>query len=353
MEPSGHLYYLNNGHQHHTGTTDYTHNSAEQEDASNVSSLSGTEHGNGKCETVRDADGVTQDSSVDTTPPKKAAVPYPMLIDLYPQFPPPNPPPHPTANTTLQSERTTMLPSTSESFVNKKKTVWDENYEQVLNFAKENGHLKLSHKNAETRRLSNWLQRQKNRKVLATYEREQLALLQQYGYSNENHRAANDEKAWKSNFDKLAEQKRIHGHTRVARTDTKLSTWVARQRKLEGKGRLLPERRDRLVEIGFEWQLIKPCSKKKRHTEKQEKKWEDMYAKLCEYHKQYGHCKVIKHDESNEGLSQWVAVQRQVFGNGEMDETRRQRLEDIGFSWRLQARVTVSITGTQLQMVSH
>jgi hypothetical protein len=189
--------------------------------------------------------------------------------------------------------------------------------------------------------------------LVGTSEREQLALLEEYGYSNDSRRAANNEKSWKHFFDKLVEHKRIHGHTRVAITDKKLCNWVARRRTLEGRGRLLPERRDRLVEIGFEFQRVKPYSKKKQHTEQQVKKWDDMYVKLCEYHKQHGHCKVTRYDESNEGLSNWVTVQRQVFGNGEMNGKRRQRLEDIGFSWRLGTRVAVSNTDTQLRMGSH
>jgi hypothetical protein len=329
--------------------TDYPHNAEAEEtllDPLLDDSLCSPEkeNGNGKCETLCDADDVTQDSSVDTTPRKKAAVPYPMLMDLTKRD---DLPPPPTATTNIvQSEQTTMLPASSESFVTEQKMQWDENYKQVLTFAKENGHLKLTQKTTETRRLSQWLLRQKNRKVLATYESEQLALLEEYGYSNDSHQAT--EKTWRSFFDKLVEHKRIHGHTRVAKTDTKLHGWVSRQRRQEGRGRLLLERRDQLVEIGFEFQRDKPYSKKKQHTEQQEKKWDDMYIKLCEYHKQHGHCKVSYHDESNEGLSKWVARQRQVFGNGEMDEKRRQRLEDIGFSWRLQARVAVSSTGTQI-----
>jgi hypothetical protein len=242
--------------------------------------------------------------------------------------------PHLT-NTIVQSEQATM--PTSRTFVSEKIKQWDENYKKVLNFAKESGHLRLPQANSETRRLSDWLSRQKTRKGLPSYERKQLALLEEYGYKHDSHRVANEEEAWKSSFEELMEHKRSYGHAKVAKADTdkkKLYNWVARQRRLERQGMLPLERRKQLVEIGFEFQRNKPYCKK-RYTEEEEKKWDDMYVKMCEYRKQYGHCKVTCNDESNEGLSKWVTVQRSVFGKGLMDEKRRQRLEDLEFSWRL------------------
>jgi hypothetical protein len=117
------------------------------------------------------------------------------------------------------------------------------------------------------------------------------------------------------------------------------------------KVRLPPERRTRFAEIAFEFQPNKPHCRKKRYTGEQEKKWDDMYAKLCDYHKQYGHCKVAYYDESNEGLSKWVSIQRSVYDKELMDEKRRQRLEDLGFVWYLR-RNSKTDTGSIASHVS-
>jgi hypothetical protein len=96
----------------------------------------------------------------------------------------------------------------AEFVINTKRQRWWENYEKVLIHAKEHGHVCLPHKHAETRRSSHWLNTQKKRKNLTNFERDQLALLNEYGYEHEDNRAAKFEKLWTASFNKLVEYKK-------------------------------------------------------------------------------------------------------------------------------------------------
>jgi hypothetical protein len=224
----------------------------------------------------------------------------------------------------------------AEFSINTKRQRWVENYEKVLIHAKEHGHLRLPHKDAETRRLSHWLNTQKIRKSLTNFERDKLALLKEYGYEHDDNRAAKFEKVWTTFFNDLVEYKRVHGLSFVPKTDKahqKLYNWIKVQRRMHKQGSLPVERMEKLIEFGFEFQRIEPYTKKKRYTEQQEKTWDDMYANLCDFHKEHGHCIVTYNDESNEALAKWVSTV--VFGKGSMDDSRKQRLDDVHFTWSL------------------
>jgi dsDNA-binding SOS-regulon protein len=212
---------------------------------------------------------------------------------------------------------------------------WDENYDSVLAFAKEHNHLDLPYKDADTRCLYYWLNRQKKRKYVSNDERDKLALLEEYGYEGDSNQADKQEKVWTNFFNNLVEYKRVHGRFVVSKTDadsTKLSGWISRRRFMGQRGSLLPERRQRLVDVGFDFHPTKAYNKKTRFTEQQETKWDEMYDKLCDFKQHYGHCRVPFKDESHEPLARWVASQR-FHGCGKMDETRRQRLGALNFTW--------------------
>jgi hypothetical protein len=245
-----------------------------------------------------------------------------------------------------------------EPSVKSKKQQWDDNYDSVLAFVKEHKHLRLPHKHAETRRLSRWLSTQKKRKYISDDERDKLILLKEYGYEyDDNNRAAKFENDWTTSFNDLVEYKRVHGVSVVPKTDNahqKLYNWIKLQRRTYKRGSLLGERREKLVKFGFEFQRIQPYNKKTRYSQKQEKTWDEMYNKLCDFKQHHGHCIATYNDESNEALAKWVSTQRVTFGRGEMDENRRQRLDALNFTWKVQgnsshataaATITIDATG--------
>ena len=215
---------------------------------------------------------------------------------------------------------------------NRKQRIFDQNYEQVLDFAEKHGHVKLPRTDPETRRLSVWLRGQKKRKCISSEEREKLDRLRVYGYMENRTRAMREQEAWNRTFEKLQQYKVIHGHLVMPRKETQLYGWVGHQRKLEKQGRLLPERKERLLAIGFHF-LNMRYNKKKRFTDDQERKWDEMYVKLCGYKEIHGHCNVVYNNEEEKSLADWVGTQRDVFSRGWMDDNRKERLDALNFLW--------------------
>jgi hypothetical protein len=93
-----------------------------------------------------------------------------------------------------------------------------------------------------------------------------------------------------------------------------------------------------LLTLVLSFDVANQPARKRRYTEKQEKKWDEMYAELCSYHKEHGHCIVKYHDENYEALANWVSLQRLNYRQGSMDETRQERLHDLNFTWIIQQR---------------
>ena len=129
------------------------------------------------------------------------------------------------------------------------------------------------------------------------------------------------DKKWEDMFAKLKEYRQLHGDCLVPRgykEDPALGIWVNTQRMRREV--LDPARRERLDSIEFVWDPL-------------DKKWEDMFAKLKEYRQLHGDCVVPKDYKEDPSLGKWVVAQRSK--RGELDLNRRERLESIGFVWRV------------------
>jgi hypothetical protein len=120
--------------------------------------------------------------------------------------------------------------------------------------------------------------------------------------------------------------KEREGHCRVPQRQKEhgfpLGQWVSVQRTT--KDALSTERRQRLDELGFVWDVLTP-------------QWEEGFEHLQAYVKEYKGCHVSQQYKSPDGyrLGQWVGVQRTDEKN--LSEERRQRLNELGFVWNVWA----------------
>jgi hypothetical protein len=99
--------------------------------------------------------------------------------------------------------------------------------------------------------------------------------------------------------------------------------WVKVQAR--NKDTLSPERSQRLEEIGFVWSRELP--------------WDEWYGLLIEYKLREGHCSPTKiYKEGDHALGGWVSAQRTT--KDTLSPERRQRLDEIGFVWRINTSST-------------
>ena len=89
---------------------------------------------------------------------------------------------------------------------------------------------------------------------------------------------------------------------------------------------MLPDRRQRLEDIGFEWDILT-------------KAWEDGFSKLLQFKEAEKHCIVPKGFKlKGFNLGSWVSNQRKA--RRSMSHKRKERLNALGFVWNALKRKT-------------
>ena len=127
--------------------------------------------------------------------------------------------------------------------------------------------------------------------------------------------------SWDEWFGLLLRFKVREGHCRVPAPHVeetfKLGAWVKEQRT--NKETMSTERRQRLNEIGFIWNVL-------------ESAWEEGVAALRQFKAREGHCRVsARHREGTFKLGSWVNEQRT--NRNTIPAERRRRLDELGFIW--------------------
>jgi len=195
---------------------------------------------------------------------------------------------------------------------------WDEWFGLLQVFHAREGHCRVPQSHTENGfRLGGWVTLQRsNHGALTEYKRRRL---EEFGFSWEP-----DFDAWERGFSCLQSFQSREGHLLVPALHLefgfKLGRWVRNQRFGQG---LTDDRRRRLVECGFVWDVLKAS-------------WEEGFMLLRTYYDREGHFRVpALHSESGFKLGQWVSNQR---ANREtLNEDRRQRLDELGFVWDARA----------------
>ena len=129
---------------------------------------------------------------------------------------------------------------------------------------------------------------------------------------------------WQEGFSHLKKYYESNGHSRVpaghkTREGFPLGSWVGTQRNK--KDTLSQEKKDRLNDLGFDWDPF-------------ETDWQEGFSHLKKYYKTNGHSKVPARHKTKEGypLGNWVARQRSI--KDSLIQERKARLDSLGFVWK-------------------
>ncbi len=251
---------------------------------------------------------------------------------------------------------------------NTKAIVWEERYQQLLDFKQEHGHIHLSpivafDSSSPYQNLVKWSNRQREYyklKKLQTGKRngttaeqaltdENIARLNEIGFLwSTNDRSG---EAWMKHYKKLKRFKKIIGHCNISsQQDPKLYDWMKEQRhqykkKISGeKSSMTDERENALSAINFEWDPV-------------EIQWMHMFEELKAYKERFGDCLVPQQYSQNPRLGHWVNMQRRIYTKlekrGKIPDNydheysaitptfeRFKMLNDLGFVWRIVSRIS-------------
>lgn len=133
-----------------------------------------------------------------------------------------------------------------------RKRVFNENYRQIVIYIDKGRLSGFPGQCKQARRLSNWMHRQFKRKNVPKDEQVKLDVLRKY--FDDTPQIQKEDERWNSLCDQLESYKEECHTFVISKKDhlhKKLSDWKNHQRKLHRKGKLRPDRRQKLVEIGF------------------------------------------------------------------------------------------------------
>ncbi len=133
---------------------------------------------------------------------------------------------------------------------------------------------------------------------------------------------------WDEMMEMLKEYHRIHGDFNVPKKysiNQTLSSWLYYQKTLKRTNKLEEDKIKALENIGFEFP--KPLEN--------QKSWEERFEELLEYKAKNGDCQVPVRFKENQQLATWVRTQRRNYKEGTIDTDKKQKLENIGFIWRV------------------
>ena len=195
---------------------------------------------------------------------------------------------------------------------------WDQRIGELAHFREIAGHCNVPKGWQDNPALSNWIytQRQSYQKGLLSAERTRR--LDELGFVWEVHGAT-----WEENFQALVDFKKAQGHCIVpqnSETEPVLASWVSVQRGTSRKGLMPPDRKRRLDELGFVWDVYDAT-------------WEENFQALVDFKKAQGHCIVPRYWKRSPGLGEWVSKQRVAYRRGELTKDHVRRLQELHFTW--------------------
>ena len=136
--------------------------------------------------------------------------------------------------------------------------------------------------------------------------------------------------SWNASFERLVAYKKEHGGScRVPfeyKDDKPLAQWVITQRTRLKHGKICPEQKAKLDQLGFVWDAS--------HLG-----WNHMFERLETYKSQQGDCMVPMVYDKDTALAHWVMAQRAQNKEKKLSPYRVQKLDAIGFVWAVYPRL--------------
>lgn len=209
----------------------------------------------------------------------------------------------------------------------KLKNGWEYSYEQLKEYHKINGNCMVK-RNHENRQLGNWVSTQRRLYSKGLLEKERIDKLNELNFE------WGPDEQWLLRFKELEKYYKKFGTTNVPKghkvNNFSLDSWVFWMRRLYRNGKASKEQIDLLEGIGFKWDDIKT------------QRWNEMYEKLVEFKKEFGHCNVPrntnKKNTKNNELALWVSNQRRGYREGNLLDERINKLNEIGFDFEHEYR---------------
>ena len=134
---------------------------------------------------------------------------------------------------------------------------WERSFKLLEQFSKREGHCDVPHKHEEDGQpLGIWLVNQKTSQKKGALEKSRQERLEKLGV-NWNLQEMRNNRKWMHKYNLLVKFKEREGHCRVPQKHVEkgenLGRWLTKQKHAHKKGKLVPERYQKLLDLGVEW----------------------------------------------------------------------------------------------------
>jgi superfamily II DNA or RNA helicase len=189
---------------------------------------------------------------------------------------------------------------------------WEIGFRHLKEYSDREGHCQVSvgYRTADGYRLGQWMALQRTTKdsFLSAERKERLESVVGWVWDRRDAQ-------WEASFDELKMYKAEHGDVDVPiNWFSGLGSWASVQRRAEKNGKLSPERKAKLDEVGFEW-------------DKLDSLWDKRYQELLAYLAEHGNAEIVQKDPT--GLGAWLSQQKLYFNSGKLPASRLEKLNSI------------------------
>ncbi|MEO5362760.1 MAG: Helicase associated domain protein [Magnetococcus sp. DMHC-8] len=259
---------------------------------------------------------------------------------------------------------------------------WEEQWAALRRFQAEQGHCLVPSGWPVDPLLADWVVKQRRDWRAGRLAAERMTRLDELGFVWDP-----EEQAWQDQWTALVAFHGVHGHCHVGDDQPQLAEWVRQQRRAGWQQTLSGERRARLDTLAFVWDAqeaewdamvvaLRRFRAERSHciiptqfpdnpalarwvgavrraraagslpADKVQQLdglgfvwdakailWEEMFAALAEFRRQYGNCLVPESYPDNNQLAWWVVAQRKAYKTGQLEPERVERLNALGFFW--------------------
>jgi hypothetical protein len=198
---------------------------------------------------------------------------------------------------------------------------WEQMYGKLKEFKNTFSHCQVPQNWDLDKSLANWVRVQRRMKAAHKLRPDREKLLSELNFVW--HMQAIYDSQWQHFYKELNSFYQVHGHCRVPGKNKQLTSWIENQRTAK-KNNLLPAAREQqLNEIKFIWNF--KAFKKNN--------WALHFNQLRAFRKKFGHCLVPLNYKEDKALGIWVASQRKLEANNKLEETKKNKLDQLGFVW--------------------